>query len=113
LSEVLDSAASAQEAAMLMRVREKGDEIHIELSGVAGRQQSVLRALTECRHAAGAPLSGRGPVSEVSVRAGANDMRIRLKGNAGLHFEARAIYHALRRALFDRPRVGEQTAVAG
>lgn len=98
---------------MLMRVREQGDEIHIELTGVAGRQQAVLRTLTECRRAAGGPEFDDRPVAEVSVRAGANDMRIRLRGGDGLRFEARSIYQALRRALFDTAAApAEDTAVA-
>jgi len=87
---------------MLMRVRERGDEVHIELTGVAGRQQRVLKALSECRRAAGAadPLLDR---ADVSVRAGANDMRIRLKGRDGLRFEPMTIYRCLRQALIERP----------
>lgn len=87
---------------MLMRVRERGDEVHIELTGVAGRQQCVLEALSECRRDAGGadqPLDR----ADVSVRAGANDMRIRLKGRNGFRFEASAIYRCLRRALIERP----------
>lgn len=87
---------------MLMRVRERGDEVHIELTGVAGRQQRVLKALSECRRDAGGanqPLDR----ADVSVRAGANDMHIRLKGRDGLRFEAMTIYRCLRQALIERP----------
>lgn len=89
---------------MLMRVRERGDEVHIELSGVAGRQQRVLEALTECQRGACSggheqPLNR----ADVSVRAGANDMHIRLKGREGLRFEALTIYRCLRQALIERP----------
>lgn len=87
---------------MLMRVRERGDEVHIELTGVAGRQQRVLKALTECRRDASGteqPLDR----ADVSVRAGANDMHIRLKGRDGLRFEAMTIYRCLRQALIERP----------
>jgi hypothetical protein len=90
------------ELKMLMRVHERGDEVHIELSGVAGRQQSVLLALSECRRdACGAaePFDR----SDVSVRAGANDMHIRLRGRDGFRFEAMTIYRCLRRALIERP----------
>jgi hypothetical protein len=87
---------------MLMRVRERGDEVHIELTGVAGRQQRVLKALTECRRYAGGadePLDR----ADVSVRAGSNDMHIRLKGRNGVRFEAMTIYRCLRQALIERP----------
>jgi hypothetical protein len=87
---------------MLMRVHERGDEVHIELSGVAGRQQRVLKALTECRRdasAANQPLDR----ADVSVRAGSNDMHIRLKGRNGVRFEAMTIYRCLRQALLERP----------
>lgn len=87
---------------MLMRVRERGDEVHIELTGVAGRQQRVLKALSECRRDAGAADQSLDR-ADVSVRAGANDMRIRLKGRDGLRFEASTIYRCLRRALIERP----------
>ncbi|MCS7100411.1 MAG: hypothetical protein NZL99_01800 [Burkholderiaceae bacterium] len=88
---------------MLMRVREHGDEVLIELTGVAGRQQQVLLALNECQRAAcagdGAPsLAG----ADIQVRASASDMRIRLRGRAGQRFEAAAIYRCLRYALFER-----------
>lgn len=87
---------------MLMCVRERGDEVHIELTGVAGRQQRVLKALSECRRDAGGadqPLDR----ADVSVRAGANDMRIRVKSRDGLRLEATAIYRCLRQALIERP----------
>lgn len=87
---------------MLMRVREQGDEVHIELTGVAGRQQRVLKALTECRRDAGGADRPLDP-AEVLVRAGANDMHIRLKGRNGFRFEATTIYRCLRRALIEHP----------
>lgn len=97
---------------MLMRVRERGDEVHIELTGVAGRQQRVLKALSECRRDAGGadqPLDR----ADVSVRAGANDMHIRLKGRDGLRFEAMTIYRCLRQALIERPADPPGAIVAG
>lgn len=98
---------------MLMRVREQGDEVHIELTGIAGRQQRVLQALNECqRTACGCKedqLLGR---AEINVRAGANDMRIRVKGRDGLRFEAAAIYRCLRHALIEQPQAPRVPAVA-
>lgn len=95
---------------MLMRVRERGDEVHIELTGVAGRQQRVLEALSECRRdASGAdqPLDR----ADVSVRAGANDMHICLRRRDGLRFEPMTIYRCLRQALIER-RVDPPGAIA-
>jgi hypothetical protein len=87
---------------MLMRVSEHGDEVHVELTGVAGRQQRVLQALNECqRVASGDRAPATGSSTQVTVRAGANDMRIRLKAGNGMHFEATAIYRCLRHALFE------------
>lgn len=85
---------------MKLRVRERGDEVHVDVDGVAGRQQSVLRALTECQRLAGNATASA--MSDVSIRAGADRMRIRLKGRDGLRFEAQAIYQCLREALVER-----------
>jgi hypothetical protein len=89
------------EQAMMLRVRERGDEVLIDLDGVAGRQQIVLQALTECRQIR-ASESEPHLVTDVSVRAGANAMRISLKGRAGLRYETQAIYQCLRSALLNR-----------
>jgi len=97
---------------MRMRVREQGDEVHIELTGIAGRQQRVLQALNECQRAACGcneeTLAGR---AEINVRAGANDMRIRVKGRDGVRFEAAAIYRCLRHALIEQPQAPRVPAV--
>jgi hypothetical protein len=37
---------------MFMRVRELGDEVQIELTGVAGRHERILRAVFEWRQSA-------------------------------------------------------------
>ena len=99
---------------MQMRVREQGEEVLIELTGVAGRQQRVLQALNECQRAAcGCTDEDQGITrAEINVRAGANDMRIRLKGKNGLRFEAEAIYRCLRHALIERPQTPSTTVVA-
>lgn len=85
---------------MLMRVRENGDRILIELTGIAGRQQSVLRALSACREAdADADTDGMAS-AEVLVRSSTNDMRISVRAKPGLHVEPIRIYRCLREALF-------------
>jgi len=98
---------------MLMRVREQGEEVLIELSGIAGRQQRVLQALNECQRSACGCSDDQGITrAEINVRASANDMRIRLKGKDGLRFEATAIYRCLRHALIERPQTPNVSAVA-
>ncbi len=98
---------------MLMRVREQGDEVHIELTGIAGRQQRVLQALNECQRTACACKEDRElGRAEINVRAGANDMRIRLRGRDGLRFEAATIYRCLRHALIEQPQTPIVPAVA-
>jgi hypothetical protein len=87
---------------MRLQVREQGDEVHIEVSGVAGRHQRVLQALTECSR--GVCSSGGQPSlhpQDVSVRAGTDEIRIRLKGRGGLRFEPLAIYRCMRHALIE------------
>jgi hypothetical protein len=86
---------------MLMRVREHGDEVLVELTGVAGRQHRVLQALNECQRTVCTGVSSDRSASQVSVRSGANDMHIRLKAGNGTRFEASAIYRCLRHALFE------------
>jgi hypothetical protein len=85
---------------MKMQVSEQGDEVLIELLGVAGRHQRILQALTRgpIAHAVGE--SGLS-AADVSVRAGADEMHIRLKGRAGHHFEAISVYRYLRHALIE------------
>lgn len=87
---------------MMLRVRERGDEVHIDIDGLAGRQLRVLQALSECQRHACDHADVPSTLADVSVRAGANAMRIRLKGHDGLRFEATAIYRCLRDALMDR-----------
>jgi hypothetical protein len=87
---------------MRLQVREQGDEVHIEVSGVAGRHHRGLQALTECSRGV---CSASGEPSlhpeDVSVRAGADEIKIRLKGRGGLRFEPLAIYRCLRHALIE------------
>ena len=88
---------------MRMRVSEQGDEVLIELVGVAGRHQQILQALTDGHIALGSsPMQPRLAATDVCVRAGADEMHIRLKGRAGHHFEALSVYHYLRHMLIER-----------
>ncbi len=85
---------------MRMQVRASGDEVHIELLGVAGRQHRVLQALSSYQPEA--QNSATLDPTEVCVRAGTNDMRIRLRGHNGRRHDASAVYRYLRRALLER-----------
>lgn len=86
---------------MRLQVREQGDEVHIEVSGVAGRHQLVLQALTECSR--GVCSGGETSLhpQDVSVRAGTDEIKIRLKGRGGLRFEPLVIYRCMRHALIE------------
>jgi hypothetical protein len=88
---------------MRLQVREQGDEVHIEVSGVAGRHQRVLQALTECSRGVYGTSGGEPALhpQDVSVRAGADEIKIRLKGRSGLRFEPLAIYRCMRHALIE------------
>lgn len=95
---------------MRLQVMEHGDEVHIEVSGVAGRHQHVLQALTDCsRGFCGAPSL---QPEHISVRAGSDEIRIRLKGRGGLRFEPIAIYRCLRHALIEQRGASVLPAVA-
>jgi len=88
---------------MRMRVSEHGDEVLIELLGVAGRHQQILQALIGSPVTPGATdAPSRLAAADVSVRAGADEMHIRLKSRAGHHFEALSVYHYLRHMLIER-----------
>ena len=88
---------------MRMQVSEQGDEVFIELSGVAGRHQRILQALTQVPLAAGHGGDAQAPLetADISVRAGADEMHIRLKGRSGKILEALAIYRYLRHQLVE------------
>ncbi|MEP6609566.1 MAG: hypothetical protein ABJA83_12915 [Burkholderiaceae bacterium] len=86
---------------MLMRVRERQNEVQIELSGVAGRQESVLAALEACQRCSGR--DGSSPAT-VSVRARADGMQVRLRASDGQQLDVQEIYRCMRRALIERTR---------
>ncbi len=87
---------------MRMQVSEQGDEVFIELIGVAGRHQRILQALTQGPVGRDAGLGESAlETTDISVRAGADEMHIRLKGRAGRMLEALAVYRYLRHALVE------------
>jgi hypothetical protein len=90
---------------MRMQVTEKGDEVCIELLGVAGRHQRILQALMENPLGLG-PVRGEGcmpalEAADVNVRAGTDAMHIRLKGRSAHSLEALSIYRYLRHVLIE------------
>ncbi len=97
---------------MRMQVSEQGDEVFIEIIGVAGRHQRVLQALTQGPIGRDAGLGETAlENTDISVRAGADEMHIRLKGRAGRILEALAVYQYLRHALLE-PAAGAGAGAA-
>ena len=98
---------------MRLSVRDLDGEVHIELTGVAGRQQSVLEALTRLRD--GLPPRGDQPLvpapATLAVRAGADAMYIRVTPHAAdLPPHTNAIYRWLRAALVEQPAAAAAAA---
>lgn len=96
-----------------MQVSEKGDEVFIELSGVAGRHQRILQALTQGPLSADRSITGSNApleTTDISVRVGANEMHIRLKGRSGKMLEALYIYRYLRHELVELANAPEHAA---
>lgn len=95
----------------MLRVREQGNEVHVDVDGVAGHQQRVLLALSECqRQVAGG--SSVFALGDVSIRAGASRMRIRMKASGEAPLQASAIYRCLRDALVERKAIDAGAPVA-
>ena len=81
---------------MQMRVRERNNEVQIELTRLGGRQQTVLEVLG--REDAAAAVD-RSKLESMSVRARADAMDVRLRAKAGERLDPSVIYSCLRRAL--------------
>lgn len=90
---------------MQMRVRESGDRILVELDGVAGRQQSVLRVLDAYRR--GSHRDDALAAADVSVRAGSRAMRISLRSGQGQPLAADTVYRYLRDGLYSQSMAAE------
>ena len=87
---------------MQMRVSERQNEVRIELSRVAGRQGSVLAALTACQHSCKC-MSGLGASSAaVSIRARGDELKVSLRPAKGQQLDTVGIYRCLRRELVER-----------
>lgn len=86
---------------MLMRVRERNDEVEIELRRLGGRHHVVLATLS------GESLDGASPfdrakLESLSVRARADAMNVRLRAKRGETLDVSELYRSLRRALFEK-----------
>jgi hypothetical protein len=97
---------------MLMRVRERNNEVEIELSRLGGRQHVVLATLS------GQGLHGERPfdrakLASMSVRARADAMNVRLRPKHGESLDVTQLYRSLRRALFEHARAPFGPTLAG
>jgi hypothetical protein len=89
---------------MRMRVCERQNEVRIELTRVAGRQDSVLAALTACRKSCTCS-GGLGAASAaVSVRTRGDQLQVSLRPAQGEQLDVGEIYRCLRRNLVEHPR---------
>lgn len=92
---------------MLMRVRERNNEVEIQFSGLGGRQHAVLAAFSGSADG-DERLFDRAKLESLKVRARADAMNIRLRAKSGETFDVSHLYRSLRRALVE----GERTAFA-
>jgi hypothetical protein len=95
---------------MRMRVLERQNEVRIELSRVAGRQDSVLAALTTCQRTCTCTGGLGAPTAAVSVRARGDEMQVRLRPTEGQQLDVGEIYRCLRRNLVEREQPPQATA---
>jgi len=87
---------------MLMRVSERQNEVRIELTGVTGRQESVLAALSACQRSCTSVDGDGSPMASLTVRARTDRLNVRLSPSAGQQLDVVEIYRYLRRALIER-----------
>ena len=86
---------------MRMRVSERQNEVRIELSRVAGRQDSVLAALTACQKSCTCAGGLGASSAALSVRARGDELQVRLRPAEGQQLDVGEIYRCLRRTLVD------------
>ena len=88
---------------MLMRVRERNNEVEILFTGLGGRQHAVLVALSGSGGDS-APVLDRTKLESLSVRARADGMNVRLRAKSGETLDVSQLYRSLRRALVESGR---------
>ena len=86
---------------MRMRVSERQNEVRIELSRVAGRQGSVLAALTACRTTCTCTGGLGASSAALSVRARGDALQVSLRPAEGQQLDVGEIYRCLRRNLIE------------
>ena len=86
---------------MRMRVLERQNEVRIELSRVAGRQDSVLAALTACQKSCTCSGGLGASTAAVSVRARGDELKVSLRPTPGQQLDVGEIYRCLRRNLVE------------
>lgn len=89
---------------MLMRVRERNNEVEIQFNGLGRRHHVVLAALSGTHPVDGEQLFDRAKLESLSVRARADAMNIRLRAKHGESFDVTQLYRSLRRALVEGDR---------
>ena len=89
---------------MRMRVSERQNEVRIELSRVAGRQDSVLAALTTCQKSCTCTGGLGSSSAALSVRARGDELQVRLRPAQGQQLDVGEIYRCLRRNLVEHAR---------
>jgi len=89
---------------MLMRVRERDNEVEIQFTGLGGRQHAVLVALSGTGGDSTPPVFDRSKLESLSVRARADGMNVRLRAKSGESFDVSQLYRGLRRALVESGR---------
>ncbi len=89
---------------MLMRVRERNNEVEIQFNGLGRRHHVVLGALSGTQPIDGEQPFDRAKLESLSVRARADTMHIRLRAKHGESFDVTQLYRSLRRALVEGDR---------
>lgn len=97
---------------MRMRVSERQNEVRIELSRVAGRQDSVLAALTACQKSCTCAGGLGASSAALSVRARGDELQVRLRPAEGQQLDVGEIYRCLRRTLVEQARPLEDAPAA-
>jgi hypothetical protein len=86
---------------MRMRVSERQNEVRIELSRVAGRQGSVLAALTACQKSCTCSGGLGASSAALSIRARGDELKVSLRPAQGQRLDVGEIYRCLRRNLVE------------
>jgi hypothetical protein len=96
---------------MLMRVRERNNEVEIQLSGLGGRQHAVMVALSGS--GTNDEMVDRSKLETLSVRSRADAMNVRLRAKTGEKLDVTHLYRCLRRVLVETGRSPFNASAAG